>query len=169
MPLCFSIQYQSCLSKDVILLRVYSRQACATQIRACLEEERVKYVFLSVNIDTNHWICLVIDLDAKKIYVYDSVKSRIISKVMAGLAKKLMRQVLKDKYTEQVIKTPTQKDCNSCGIFVCRYFGLCDSSEAPTDLTPTGIERLRCMGWLLRHSCVLPNTTHMYCPDVNPG
>ncbi|KAF1783250.1 Ulp1 protease family, C-terminal catalytic domain [Phytophthora cactorum] len=106
----------------------------------------VKYVFLSVNIDTNHWICLVIDLDAKKIYVYDSVKSRIISKVMAGLAKKLMRQVLKDKYTEQVIKTPTQKDCNSCGIFVCRYFGLCDSSEAPTDLTPTGIERLRCMG-----------------------
>ncbi|KAF1786312.1 Ulp1 protease family, C-terminal catalytic domain [Phytophthora cactorum] len=53
---------------------------CAAQIRACLQEEQIKYVLLLKNIDTNHWIWLVIDLDAMKIYVYDSVKSRKISK-----------------------------------------------------------------------------------------
>ncbi|RAW42462.1 hypothetical protein PC110_g1318 [Phytophthora cactorum] len=50
---------------------------------------------IRVYIDTNNWICLTIDLDAKKIYVYDSMKSRKISKVMDGLAKTLM-----DKYTK---------------------------------------------------------------------
>ncbi|KAF1783632.1 hypothetical protein GQ600_7607 [Phytophthora cactorum] len=78
MSLCFSTQYQPFVLKDVILLRVYS--ACAAQIRACLQEEQIKYVLLLKNIDTNHWIWLVIDLDAMKIYVYDSVKSRKISK-----------------------------------------------------------------------------------------
>ncbi|KAG3242029.1 hypothetical protein PI124_g13128 [Phytophthora idaei] len=59
--------------------------AWAAQIRACLEEEQV------------------------------NMKSRKISKVMAGLAKTLMDEMLMNKYT----------------------------NEAPTDLTPTGIERLR--------------------------
>ncbi|KAG2774002.1 hypothetical protein JG687_00014935 [Phytophthora cactorum] len=71
------------------------------------------------------------------------MKSRKIPKVMAGVAKKLMREVLKDKYMKQVTKTPTQKDSNSFRILVCRYFWSCASSEAPTDLTLTGIKKLR--------------------------
>ncbi|KAF1786407.1 hypothetical protein GQ600_4947 [Phytophthora cactorum] len=91
---------------------------------ACAAQKKVKNVFMPVNIDMNRW-------------------SRKIPKVMAGVAKKLMREVLKDKYMKQVTKTPTQKDSNSFRILVCRYFWSCASSEAPTDLTLTGIKKLR--------------------------
>ncbi|KAG6955715.1 hypothetical protein JG688_00011770 [Phytophthora aleatoria] len=65
---------------------------------------------IRVYIDTNHWICLIIDLDAKKIYVYDSIVARSQRRI-ATAAESL--------YADTV------------------------SSEAPTNLTPTGIERLR--------------------------
>ncbi|KAF1784497.1 hypothetical protein GQ600_9386 [Phytophthora cactorum] len=82
--------------------------AFVAHIRACLDEEKVRYVFLPGNIDTNRMVCLVIVLYAKKIHVYERMKSNKITKMM----------VLKDQYTKQMIKTPTQKDSNSSKIFV---------------------------------------------------
>ncbi|KAG3078564.1 hypothetical protein PI124_g20730 [Phytophthora idaei] len=60
--------------------------ACAAHIRTCLDEEKVRYVFLPGNIDTNRMICLVIALYAKKIHVYERTKSNKITKMMVGLA-----------------------------------------------------------------------------------
>ncbi|KAG6944781.1 hypothetical protein JG687_00017657 [Phytophthora cactorum] len=58
----------------------------AAHIRAYLDEEKVRYVFLPGNIDTNRMICLVIALYAKKIHVYERMKSNKITKMMVGLA-----------------------------------------------------------------------------------
>ncbi|EGZ12967.1 hypothetical protein PHYSODRAFT_334797 [Phytophthora sojae] len=41
------------------------------------------------------------------------------------------------------VTEPLQSDSDSCGVFVCRFFWTCVSDDAPSDIIPTGITKLR--------------------------
>ncbi|EEY62807.1 uncharacterized protein PITG_15230 [Phytophthora infestans T30-4] len=46
-------------------------------------------------------------------------------------------------------ETAKQKDSDSCGIFVCRFFWSCVSDAAPSDVSAKGLTKLR---WSMLHA-----------------
>ncbi|KAG2766377.1 hypothetical protein PC129_g14839 [Phytophthora cactorum] len=52
-------------------------------------------------------------------------------------------------YNDLEVTEPMQTDSDSCGVFVCRLFWACVSSEAPSDVSPAGVTKL---WWEMLHA-----------------
>ncbi|ETK73395.1 hypothetical protein F441_20114 [Phytophthora nicotianae CJ01A1] len=112
------------------------------EIRSYVEHDSVKFLFLPVNFNSSHWACLAVDKESKTTYIYDSMNGRKTGKALMQLVTKV-KCSLQGSYAHQIAKAPRQKDDNNCGVFVCLFFWKMVSSDAPTDLSPTGLTMLR--------------------------
>ncbi|KAG2766974.1 hypothetical protein PC129_g25119 [Phytophthora cactorum] len=54
-----------------------------------------------------------------------------------------------DSYNDLEVTEPIQTDSDSCGVFVCRLFWTCVSSEAPSDVSSADVTKLR---WEMLHA-----------------
>ncbi|GMF56001.1 unnamed protein product [Phytophthora fragariaefolia] len=92
-------------------------RATLVEIRSCVDDTANDNVFLPVNFDTSHWVYLV-DYKANKTrQLYDSLNKRKIAKVLKTLATEFVSGVLDREYEVTTLKTPRQKDGDSCGVF----------------------------------------------------
>ena len=88
-------------------------------------------VFMPINVYGNHWILIVIDLLKKKIHYFDSLKNSLDDRLAYQIIRYLYYEWM--RYSKQSLcyedwefldyiyheGFPHQKDCNSCGVYVC--------------------------------------------------
>ncbi|KAG6959604.1 hypothetical protein JG687_00008684, partial [Phytophthora cactorum] len=87
-------------------------------------------VFMPMNINGNHWVCLVMDKTRTTIYTYDSFDKRENQNLLAEKAFEVV-----------AVHGPIQKDGHNCGLFVCLHFWRRLRKEAGSDYTNTGLLR----------------------------
>ncbi|GMF20228.1 unnamed protein product [Phytophthora fragariaefolia] len=113
-------------------------RATLVEIRSCVDDTAKDNVFFPVNFDTSHWVYLVDDKANKTWQPYDSLNKRKIAKVLKTLAAEIVSGVFDGEYEVTTLRTPRQKDGDSCGVFVCLRFCGQVSSDVPDDVTPRG-------------------------------
>ncbi|ETI53140.1 hypothetical protein F443_03869 [Phytophthora nicotianae P1569] len=101
-----------------------------------------QYLLMPINLSGAHWVCLVIDGISKKIELYDSMGSTMYLKRLKAIADEIVA-ALPDAYEEITVNGPLQHDGDSCGVLVCLQLWKCVSAEAPSDVTKSGITKLR--------------------------
>ncbi|KAE8915194.1 hypothetical protein PF007_g31560 [Phytophthora fragariae] len=107
------------------------------------------FVLLPVNFGGSHWGGLVVDRAAKLVKTYDSMGGKRNRQRLKKMAGEIGAGPLNDVgFNVCSVEEPMQTDTDSCGVFVCRFFWECVSSEAPTDVSPTGVTKLR---WAMLH------------------
>ncbi|KAG6952663.1 hypothetical protein JG687_00012867 [Phytophthora cactorum] len=77
---------------------------------------------MPMNINGNHWVCLIVDKARATIYSYDSFDKRA---------------------NQNPQDSPIQKDGYNCGLFVCLYFWRRLCKEAGNDYSTNGLLRRR--------------------------
>ncbi|ETO69799.1 hypothetical protein F444_13673 [Phytophthora nicotianae P1976] len=105
-------------------------------------KKQTQFVLMPINLSGVHWVCLVVDGTAKKIQVYDSAGSAMYLKRLKNIASEIA-STLPDMYEEIVFDGPLQTDGDSCGVFACLQLWKSVSSKAPTDVSESGIIKLR--------------------------
>ncbi|KAG1702151.1 hypothetical protein DVH05_009942 [Phytophthora capsici] len=100
-------------------------------------------VFLPLNLNGNHWTCLVVDGSKATIYCYDSMDKRANNKLLTELAEELVTTCLPVAYQITPVHSPIQNDGDSCGLFVCLFFWRRFLKEAGNDYSSTGLLRRR--------------------------
>eukprot|EP00644_Phytophthora_capsici_P019463 jgi/Phyca11/133690/e_gw1.645.5.1 len=100
-------------------------------------------VFLPLNLNGNHWTCLVVDGSKATIYCYDSMDKRANNKLLTELAEELTTTCLPVAYQITPVHSPIQNDGDSCGLFVCLFFWRRFLKEAGNDYSSTGLLRRR--------------------------
>ncbi|EEY56678.1 cysteine protease family C48, putative [Phytophthora infestans T30-4] len=109
-----------------------------------------QFVLLPINFGGTHWGCLVVDRDTKVIKMYDSMGGKRNKKRLQKMAEEIRTGPLRDdSYEALEVTEPVQTNSDSCGVFVCRFFWTCVSSESPSDVSPAGITKLR---WEMLHA-----------------
>ncbi|EEY57074.1 cysteine protease family C48, putative [Phytophthora infestans T30-4] len=109
-----------------------------------------QFVLLPINFGGTHWGCLVVDRDTKVVKMYDSMGGKRNKKRLQKMAEEIRTGPLRDdSYKALEVTEPVQTDSDSCGVFVCRFFWTCVSSESPSDVSPAGITKLR---WEMLHA-----------------
>ncbi|ETL45945.1 hypothetical protein L916_04076 [Phytophthora nicotianae] len=101
-----------------------------------------QYLLMPINLSGAHWVCLVIDGISKKIELYDSMGSAMYLKRLKAIADEIVA-ALPDAYEEITVNGPLQHDGDSCDVLVCLQLWKCVSAEAPSDVTKSGITKLR--------------------------
>ncbi|ETN13438.1 hypothetical protein PPTG_08268 [Phytophthora nicotianae INRA-310] len=101
-----------------------------------------QYLLMPINLSGAHWVCLVIDGISKKIELYDSMGSAMYLKRLKDIADEIVA-ALPDAYEEITVNGLLQHDGDSCGVLVCLQLWKCASAEAPSDVTKSGITKLR--------------------------
>ncbi|KAE8898720.1 hypothetical protein PF003_g17581 [Phytophthora fragariae] len=102
------------------------------------------FVLLPVNFGGTHWGCLVVDQDTKQVKTYDSKNGKRNKQRLKKIASEIIAaDSTTASYTTVEVAEPLQSDSDSCGVFVCPFFWTCVSDDAPSDVTPTGITKLR--------------------------
>ncbi|EEY60434.1 uncharacterized protein PITG_12856 [Phytophthora infestans T30-4] len=82
--------------------------------------------------------------------MYDSMGGKRNKKRLQKMAEEIRTGPLRDdSYKALEVTEPVQTDSDSCGVFVCRFFWTCVSSESPSDVSPAGITKLR---WEMLHA-----------------
>ena len=76
-------------------------------------------VFLPINLDNNHWILIILDIQNSEIIYIDSMKGKIRNDKIKGLKDKIPN-ISKWKVIQP--QSPQQTDNYNCGIFV---MGVC--------------------------------------------
>ncbi|GMF33429.1 unnamed protein product [Phytophthora fragariaefolia] len=118
------------------------QRATLVEIRSCVDDAANDSVLLAMKFDTSHWVCLVVDNANNKLQLYDSMTKRAIAKVLKTMATEMVSAVLDGEYEVATLKTPHEKDGDSCGVFVClRSWGQ-GSSDAPDGVSPGEVMRL---------------------------
>ncbi|EEY68999.1 uncharacterized protein PITG_05162 [Phytophthora infestans T30-4] len=77
---------------------------------------------MPLNVNGNHWMCLVVNRPRQTIYCYD---------------------IMKQPYKIVAVHTSVQTDSNNWGLFVCLYFWRRVYKEAGNDYSETGLLRRR--------------------------
>ncbi|EEY63241.1 cysteine protease family C48, putative [Phytophthora infestans T30-4] len=109
-----------------------------------------QFVLLPINVGGTHRGCLVVDRDTKVIKMYDSMGGKRNKKRLQKMAEEIRTGPLRDdSYEALEVTEPVQTDSDSCGVFVCRFFWTCVSSESPSDVSPACITKLR---WEMLHA-----------------
>ncbi|ETN23228.1 hypothetical protein PPTG_02860 [Phytophthora nicotianae INRA-310] len=108
-------------------------------------------IFMPLNINNNHWTCIVVDGPKQTVYCYDSTNKRANHNLLAELADELVKKSLPQGYSITPIHSPIQKDGYNCGLFICLYFWRRFWKEAGSDYTETGLVRRR---WDVMHLIV---------------
>ncbi|KAF1774973.1 Ulp1 protease family, C-terminal catalytic domain [Phytophthora cactorum] len=100
-------------------------------------------VFMPMNINGNHWVCLVVDKALATIYSYDSFDKRANQNPQAEVADELIKKSLPKAYQVVAVHSPIQKDGYNCGLFVCLYLWRRLCKEAGNDYSTNGLLRRR--------------------------
>ncbi|EEY57748.1 uncharacterized protein PITG_00319 [Phytophthora infestans T30-4] len=86
-------------------------------------------VFMPLNINGKHWVCLVLDRPRTTIYCYDSFDKRSNQIMLAELAEEIGRKALSDS--------------DNCGLFIILHFWRRFVKEMGSDYTTVGLLRRR--------------------------
>ncbi|EGZ20618.1 hypothetical protein PHYSODRAFT_491223, partial [Phytophthora sojae] len=107
------------------------------------------FVFMPVNFGGVHWGCIVVDREARLVKTYDSMGGKRNKKRLKKMASELLADPLEDEaYSDIEVTEPKQTDSDSCGVFACRLLWTCVDSEVPSDVSPSGVTKLR---WAMLH------------------
>ncbi|KAG3148885.1 hypothetical protein PC128_g23499 [Phytophthora cactorum] len=98
---------------------------------------------MPMNINGNHWVCLIVDKARATIYSYDSFDKRANQNPQAEVADELIKKSLPKAYQIVAVHSPIQKDGYNCGLFVCLYFWRRLCKEAGNDYITNGLLRRR--------------------------
>ncbi|KAE9064353.1 hypothetical protein PF010_g28643 [Phytophthora fragariae] len=118
--------------------------------RAALEMATEDYIFLPINLNSSHWACIVVDNVKGALMCYDSVDKRTHLKLLQAIANEIISTTLTG-FAQMTMHSPTQKDSDSCGLFVCLFFWKRLWKEAGSDYTHMG---LRLRRWEVLHAII---------------
>ncbi|POM71359.1 LOW QUALITY PROTEIN: hypothetical protein PHPALM_12084 [Phytophthora palmivora] len=118
--------------------------------RTALETATEDFVFMPINLNSSHWACIVVDNVRGRIHCYDSVDKRTHLRLLKDIAHEIQATALTG-FTQVTQHSPTQKDSDSCGLFVCLYFWKRLWKEAGSNYTNSG---LRLKRWEILQSIV---------------
>ncbi|KAE9003567.1 hypothetical protein PR002_g17300 [Phytophthora rubi] len=118
--------------------------------RAALEMATEDYIFLPINLNSSHWACIVVDNVKGALMCYDSVDKRTHLKLLQAIANEIISTTLTG-FAQTTMHSPTQKDSDSCGLFVCLFFWKRLWKEAGSDYTHMG---LRLRRWKVLHAII---------------
>ncbi|KAG7379923.1 hypothetical protein PHYPSEUDO_008018 [Phytophthora pseudosyringae] len=99
--------------------------------------------FLPLNINNNHWTCILVDRSSQTLYCYDSFDKRSNQNLLAKVAEELKRKSLLESFQIVAVHSPIQKDSDNCGLFICLFVWRRFFKEAGSDNTATGLQRRR--------------------------
>jgi Ulp1 family protease len=116
------------------------------QIRAGISAGR--FVLMPINLSGVHWVSMVLDGSSKIVHLYDSMGVSKNLKRLKGIASEIV-SAMPDNYSEVIVEGPQQRDSDSCGVLACLHLWKTVSSDAPTDVSPDGITKLR---WKMLHA-----------------
>uniref|UniRef100_A0A0N4ZN50 ULP_PROTEASE domain-containing protein n=1 Tax=Parastrongyloides trichosuri TaxID=131310 RepID=A0A0N4ZN50_PARTI len=118
----------------------------------------MKYVFVPINVDDNHWCLAIIDIFKKEIRYYDSMFGKNL-KVIRSL-KKYIKDEAADKLNEDIDidkwigyhaqDIPEQENDYDCGIFSC-MFAEYTSREKDFTFTQKDIPKIQMAGKEINH------------------
>ncbi|EGZ14667.1 hypothetical protein PHYSODRAFT_507652 [Phytophthora sojae] len=107
-------------------------------------------VFMPVDFGGVHWGCIVVHREARLVKTYDSMGGERNKKRLKKMANELLAGPLEDEaYSDIKVTEPKQTDGDSCGVFACRLLWTCVDSEVPSDVSPSGVTKLR---WAMLHT-----------------
>ncbi|KAG1712800.1 hypothetical protein DVH05_000535 [Phytophthora capsici] len=76
--------------------------------------------------------------------MYGSMGAKKNLKVLKAMASEIVAKVTGEEVsTTTTVTAPMQTDGDNCGVFVCRLFWACVSTDAPSDVSTTGVLKLR--------------------------
>ncbi|GMF50675.1 unnamed protein product [Phytophthora fragariaefolia] len=107
-----------------------------------LSAATVPLVFMPMNINSSHWMCLVVGRKHKTIACYDSLDKRSNHNLLAEVASELVTKRL-GRLSILQVHSPIQKDSDNCGMFVCFYFWRRVFKECGNDYSEMGLTRRR--------------------------
>ncbi|RLN92683.1 hypothetical protein BBJ28_00027113, partial [Nothophytophthora sp. Chile5] len=93
----------------------------AQRVAVQVEEEGVGTIMIPVNFDNAHWCCIIVKVDAQRIYCYDPLNQSEYLNAVLQYATSLKQQAL-SSFEVYALNTPIQFDLFSCGVFVCWAF-----------------------------------------------
>ncbi|EGZ26515.1 hypothetical protein PHYSODRAFT_320450 [Phytophthora sojae] len=86
---------------------------------------------------------------ARLVKTDDSMGGKRNKKRLKKMASELLAGPLEDEaYSDIEVTEPKQTDSDSCGVFECRLLWTCVDSEVPSDVSPSGVTKLR---WAMLH------------------
>jgi hypothetical protein len=103
-------------------------------------------VVLPVNINNNHWTCILVDLSLRKMVWFDSLHSRANERILTGISKDLVAPLLTDYpgFEKGHDTKYTQRDGHSCGIFVILFVqDYINRAEAISPTSAGALEKAR--------------------------
>ncbi|KAE9344108.1 hypothetical protein PF008_g9388 [Phytophthora fragariae] len=118
--------------------------------RVALEKATEDYIFLPINLNSSHWACIVVDNVKGALMCYDSVDKRTHLKLLQAIANEIISTTLTG-FAQTTMHSPTQKESDSCGLFVCLFFWKRLWKEAGSDYTHMG---LRLRRWEVLHAII---------------
>lgn len=107
------------------------------------EDSTTECVFLPVNLNRNYSVCLAIDRRERRVDVYDSLGAARNRKFLLFMAHASNRQSLDNAFAVNDVRTPTQRDSDSCGVFVCLHFWQTAAGNVHNNYSPSGLTLLR--------------------------
>ncbi|KAG7382764.1 hypothetical protein PHYPSEUDO_004338 [Phytophthora pseudosyringae] len=99
--------------------------------------------FLPLNINNNHWTCVLVDRSSHTLYCYDSFDKRSNQNLLAEVAEELKGKSLFETFQTVAAHSPIQKDSDNCGLCICLFVWRRFFKEAGSDYTATGLQRRR--------------------------
>ncbi|KAE8884809.1 hypothetical protein PF001_g16045 [Phytophthora fragariae] len=125
-------------SKDAVQVDV----ALRNRIMGYAKESAVESIFVPVNFMNAHWCCLVIKVQAKRIYFYDPLNQAPYKNACTALATHLKVSGLQE-YDVVGQNNPIQFDAYSCGVYVCWMFIRHAIQGLRVDMTAASLPRRR--------------------------
>jgi sentrin-specific protease 1 len=92
-----------------------------------------------VHADNNHWICILVDIAAKKVSTYDSLRGgetnvKYTDSVVDFLSSRDTRREIKigaESFDRVDVGVPQQDNYHDCGVFVCQYIKYVSQGKRP--------------------------------------
>ncbi|KAG1706645.1 hypothetical protein DVH05_027497 [Phytophthora capsici] len=88
--------------------------------------------------------------------MYDSMGVKKHLKVLKAMTSEIVVKIMAEEvFTTTSVTAPMQTDGDNCGVFVCRLFSACVSTDALSDVSTTGVLKLR---WAMLHAILTLKT-----------
>uniref|UniRef100_H3H6J2 SWIM-type domain-containing protein n=2 Tax=Phytophthora ramorum TaxID=164328 RepID=H3H6J2_PHYRM len=107
-----------------------------------VEESGVEAVLLPLNFQNAHWCCVVVSVDARRIFYYDPLNQAPYLKSAMAIATQLKIAGLQE-YDIIAQNNPIQFDAFSCGVYVCWMFIRHVAKGPPLDMSLAVLPRRR--------------------------
>ncbi|KAK1930965.1 Ubiquitin-like-specific protease 1 [Phytophthora citrophthora] len=107
-----------------------------------IAEQGVDTVFLPINFMNAHWCCIVVKVQAKRIYFYDPLGQAPYKNACSTIATRLKVTGLQE-YEVIAQNNPIQFDAFSCGVYVCWMFIRLAVRGLRVDINATALPKRR--------------------------